>query len=380
MKRPKFPKERSVVYISDYPIKAEIEQELPYSAASNLTLMGDLFKVGIKQDDCFYTYLSYTRPEEDNKDFKNSFKKWKELEVFEDGYGFGGELYHHIPFSKDDYISDSLLAELNALVESIRKVKPKLIIIGGKWGLYLLTGIGTWKQTVKNLLGNLGKYRASILSFEKHLGLDLDCIVIPVYPATLRYKMPDKLPIIHWDYGKLGTIYTDIKDNSANVVKYIRPDNFFYYGQDFYYIIGFLSSLLDRCNKEETYISVDIETRQATIDCIGLTSSTNSGICIAFSTLENPHLFTETEEFTIINILKELLTHKNCKIIGQNFSYDAQYIWKFWLFKVEAYIDTMITHHVLYNYMPKSLDFLASIYCDSYSYWKDMQKHTFEGK
>ena len=109
------------------------------------------------------------------------------------------------------------------------------------------------------------------------------------------------------------------------------------------------------------------------IDCIGFAYENTNGICIPFATLSNPNFWSLEEELSIYVEMSKVIKHRNIQITGQNFSYDSAFIRKFWLIECNAEVDTMILHHALYNNMQKDLAFLASIYCENYTYWKDMQ-------
>ena len=376
--RPEHPKERLCMVVTDYPIKTEVEQEEPYCSASNMTLMGDLHKIGIKQKECYFTYFSYERPTKESYDYINDFSKHASLEPVGDGkLGLLGEEYHKISSQKDLYMSNTLWLEFQGLLENIRQVKPKLIIVTGKWSLLFLTACTTYAKTQGNFKdakpqGGLNKFRASMLKVSESLELG-DILVFPMLPTTTKMRSPEKIPILKWDLNKVGAIYQDIVDGDAE--KYLEPKRDFLYDLDFNYITGYLLGLIGVIYDKPMLVSVDIETRHSTIDCIGITAKVNSGICIPFSTLESPFIWTTEQELEIVTLIKRLLSMENCKIVGQNFSYDAQYLYKFWLLDVHAYLDTMVLHHVMFNYMPKSLDFLASVYSDNYKYWKDMQSH-----
>ena len=378
LERPEYPKERLCMVVTDYPIKTEVEQEEPYCSASNMTLMGDLHKIGIKQKECYFTYFSYERPTKESYDYINDFSKHASLEPVGGGkLGLLGEEYHQISSQKDLYMSNTLWKEFQGLLENIRKVKPKLIIVTGKWSLLFLTACTTYAKTQGNFKdakpqGGLNKFRASMLKVHESLELG-DILVFPMLPTITKMRSPEKIPILKWDLNKAGAIYKDVVAGKSK--KYLEPKREFFYQLNLESIIKHLTEFIKEVELKPTLVSVDIETRHATIDCIGITTKVNQGLCIPFSTLENPHIWNSEDEFELVALLKKLLLLPNCRIVGQNFSYDAQYLYKFWLLDVHAYLDTMVLHHVMFNYMPKSLDFLASVYSDNYKYWKDMQSH-----
>jgi len=81
--------------------------------------------------------------------------------------------------------------------------------------------------------------------------------------------------------------------------------------------------------------------------------------------------WTEAEELWLWDRLKVLLEHPNCKIIGQNFTYDTQWLFRTYGINALVNFDTMVAQHLLFPGMPKSLEYIASCYCNSYCYWKN---------
>lgn len=122
-------------------------------------------------------------------------------------------------------------------------------------------------------------------------------------------------------------------------------------------------------------ISADIETwRRSFIACIGLADA-DLAICIPFFFI-NDHgvptdVYTAEEETELWLAIRRVLTHPNVSIIGQNFIYDNQFLFRQYGILSNLGFDTMLAHHLCWPGTPKSLDYLASLYCDHYIYWKD---------
>ena len=127
-------------------------------------------------------------------------------------------------------------------------------------------------------------------------------------------------------------------------------------------------------------IAADIETKRGHITCIGFAWSKTEAICIPFTCKENPAgYWTLDEEVAIVRKICELLTHPKVAVTGQNWHYDAQYIARHWGIVVQPkWLDTMLAQHIIFAGMPKTLDFIASMYCDFYRYWKDDGKEANE--
>jgi DNA polymerase I-like protein with 3'-5' exonuclease and polymerase domains len=126
---------------------------------------------------------------------------------------------------------------------------------------------------------------------------------------------------------------------------------------------------------------VDIETRQHHITCLGIATSASRAICIPFTCEENSEGYWSVDEETqIVFRLYRLLTHPGVGVIGQNWIYDAQHILRWWHFSPRFAFDTMLAQHVLFPGTPKSLDYLASLYCEHYAQWKGDARHLWKNE
>jgi DNA polymerase-1 len=70
-------------------------------------------------------------------------------------------------------------------------------------------------------------------------------------------------------------------------------------------------------------------------------------------------------------ILRDILTHPKANIVFQNGAFDLQYFAKQMGFLPKCHNDTMLMQHTLFPGLKKALDYLASLYCHYYVYWKD---------
>lgn len=402
--RPKYPKQKNVLVICDIPTKGEVASGDRFSAVSNMNLLSSLTTgrvymgsskeehTGVSPIDMYGTYLDYNYFEEGNYDFKNDFCKRKDLrvekihidsgctqEIFYKKEDFSGNVEHcfyPLEHQKDCYISHRLMKELEALLDEIRKVNPKIIVVTGKWGLFLLTGcttigqnMGTYKD--RKPLGGLNKFRSSIMEIHPCWNLS-DIILIPIYHPVNAVAMPDKIPIMELDLQKIGWMYHTVMEKGVEF--FTKPKRELILGTSKEIVIKYLQELLDKLEDDIIEVVTDIETKQnAMIDCIGFSYEDNKAICIPFATQTNPNFWKAEDELEIMILLRELTIHKNVRFILQSGSYDAQYFYIIWGLNLKVSYDTLIIHHVLYNSLPKSLDFMASLYCTFYSYWKNMQ-------
>lgn len=394
LERPEFIRQKDIVIVNDVPIRSEIANELPYSATSNLNLFkalrrGTVDTYGeaapnpypIKQRDIHATYLDYTYygegEVENNWDYTGEICKKKDLE-YRDGAFYREEIsYYALPHQKDTYISERLWRHINSLVDEIRQAEPKLIVLTGKWSLFFLTGLVTLTTTQSKpgkqvVFGGISTYRASILRIHECWGIAHECLIYPIYHPVHVITMPDKLFMFDLDVQKLCYMYNVIKEKGISY--YIKPEKEFIIGDSFTKIQDYFNELFTLLDVAKTVISIDIETFfSSTIDCIGFTYEIDRAICVPFATKSNPVLWSKERELDILCLIYKVLTHPNCEMLCQNGAYEQQFFFKLWKLRIPLAHDTMIKSHVLRNYMPKSLDFLASLYTEHYTFWKHMQ-------
>jgi DNA polymerase I-like protein with 3'-5' exonuclease and polymerase domains len=186
--------------------------------------------------------------------------------------------------------------------------------------------------------------------------------------------MPDKIPLLEIDIQKLAYRYHKIKEEGTAYFK--SPERTLLIGSSLDIIRTYFEELFAELELRPVTISCDIETMfSALIDCIGFAWKRNEAICVPFCTRSNPYIWNQDEEIEILVLLRELFAHPNAIFVLQNGTYDAQFIYFSWKLHLRVDHDTMVMSHIMYNYMPKSLDFLASIYSTHYTYWKNMQNH-----
>jgi hypothetical protein len=348
----------------------------------------------LKQKDMWPTYLDYTYygegEVENNWDFNKEFRKRKDLKpVDQSNYRFveatveissidyenAPTFFYHLPHQKDVYISGRLYSLIQEVVNEISVVKPKLIICTGKWSLFFLTGCTSLatnlsKPGEQKLFGGLATFRSSVMQVHECWGVSHECVLVPIYHPVNVFSMPDKMYIMDLDIQKLCYMYEVIK--TEGVGYYIRPDKTYILGDTKEKALAYLNELLAVLAVRPTLVSIDIETFfMSTIDCIGFAYEVDRGCCIPFCHKGAASVWSPEDEVDILCKIREVLLHPNCLHLGQNYQYDCQYYYKLWNIDVGPKHDTMVLHHLLHNKMPKNLAFLASLYCETYSYWKD---------
>jgi len=365
-------------------------------------------KLGI--DHVCYTYLSLQRPKEGDSDWAKSVVNKKSIPTGEE------HLYFQCEWLKDTWVSSAVWKELQDCLEQIRQVQPKLIVIGGKWSLLFLatlldgnesqlTTIAKTKTTFKRKIffGELNKYRASLLKPFTSLKLP-ECVVVPILNPAFHWAIPDKEMIIKKDYERVAGVYRRLRDGES-VGNLLEQKQELIICDNLKKCKAFLFDLRIEVIKQPTKVCFDVETRNGTIDCIGFGYQDSIDYTIPFTYLEkrtnevteqawiektvdkkkqwvletipagneiiiDKNYWGLEEEAEILHLLHEIMLHPNCLHVGQNYMYDCQMYYREWGLNITATEDTMIKHHVLYNYMQKDLALLASMYVDSYTMWK----------
>jgi DNA polymerase len=239
------------------------------------------------------------------------------------------------------------IAELR---EEIVRVRPNVVIAAGETALWALTG-----------LHKITNWRGSTLESTLVPGTK----VIPIYhPAAI-------LRVFEWRWITINDLRRAARESSTPDIP--KPLYRFILEPTITQALDTLRDLHRRCEGGPTKLSCDIETARGHITCIGIAWSRSDAICIPFTQGPNDY-WTFHEELEIILGLRQLLTHPNARIIGQNWLYDCQYIARHWGFVPWPAMDTMLAHHVCFAGLPKGLDFLASMYCEHYTQWKGEAK------
>lgn len=267
---------------------------------------------------------------------------------------YGKEEYLYSDKGKKKPIAACYTAAL-ALVAEVKLARPRVIIAIGNLALWALTGkVG------------LHKWRGSVLSAKPEFG---DVKVIPTLTPTSVVKMWEWRPLLMRDLQRAN--------DESLFVGQRRPDWKFILRPSFAIVQDTIQKLIRNADIEVTPLSVDIETRGRMTSCIGLAWTRLDAICIPLMAVGSPghNFWKEDEELWIMDHLRQLLTHPNVRIIGQNFGYDAQYFAVQAGFLPVVYYDTMLMQHTVFAGMKKSLDFISSMYSDWYVYWKDDGKH-----
>jgi uracil-DNA glycosylase len=325
--------------VGEAPGADEERQGIPFVGVSGMELNRMLGEVGIGRNECFLTNVVRVRPP--NNDINCYFAKAKKHRT---------SAHTEI---KGKWVTKEVVDGIGLLQKEIDAVKPNVIIGLGNVPLWALSG-----KT------GITKWRGSMLYFD-----NTDKKVIPTYhPAAVLRE---------WSWRAITLNDLRRAKRFINGEPYPTPKWNFRIRPSFAECTRTLEQLYVRCfHAEPLRISFDLETRHGHIACAGLAWSKQDALCIPFMAVEAPSgYWGQDQESEILFKLYKLLTHPNCQVIGQNLLYDSQYTWKHWHYVPNVIQDTMISQHAVFSALPKSLAFLASMYCDYYVYWKDEGKN-----
>ena len=240
---------------------------------------------------------------------------------------------------------DCIIMGVENVQSIVEAIEPNVIIALGDLALWALTG-----------KSGIMKWRGSIL--ESNPINDKTYKVIPTYnPAFVQRN---------WSSKWIG-----VQDHRRAFNESFSPE--IHYPERDYLLRPTLDQAVEAIERARGTITTnDLETWQGQIACVGIGYSKNEAACIPIMCSDRPEgYWSEHEERLITLKLKEVLTDSNTGVIFQHGHFDAQMYIAQWGYIPNVAYDTMIAQHVCYPEMKKALDFMASLYCKYYRFWKD---------
>jgi len=335
--RPEGPRNAKIVILGEALGEQEEYSGQPFVGGSGQELTRMLAEAGIKREECYITNVLWERPPDNELDyfFATTKTEAKELDW---------------NWHNKKCIAPALESHLFRLDCELSALRPNVTIAFGNIGLWATTG--QWGIT---------NWRGSEL--ESPYGK-----VIPTYhPAHI---------LRNWDLR--ATTVQDLRRaaRESGYAEVRRPAWRFTIRPSFGRAIEEMERLLVRLHAGRTPLSIDIETRAGHIACIGVAWSRTESICLPLMCIERPTgYWTIEEEKAVIFKLYQVLTHKNAFIIGQNHSFDLQYIGYYYGFDYVVDFDTMHAQAIVFPGTPRRLDYISSMYNEHYCFWKEDGKH-----
>ncbi len=331
---PSGPCPAKIMIIGEAPGAEEERLGRPFVGASGHELDKMLHEAGILRSECFVTNVVRVRPKDNDISY---FVSRRRKPPAADWVGVG-----------DVWLHPTAYAGYQQLIKEISLCQPTVIIALGNLSLWATTskwGVTSWR------------------------GSQLSCVSLPTATVIPTYHPAAVLRQWSWRSYVICDLRRALSciTNGVNVPRYQ-----FIIAPQFAQATSAIDSLLARVQQSPTTLAVDIETRHGHIACVGIAWSETEAICLPFICTERRDgYWSEAEEFEIVRKLRDLLTHQNALIVGQNFIYAAQYFYRWFKFTPRLALDTMLTHHTCWPGTDKGLDVLSSLYCKYHVFWKN---------
>jgi DNA polymerase I-like protein with 3'-5' exonuclease and polymerase domains/uracil-DNA glycosylase len=310
-----------IALIGDCASDSDIGEQKPFTGSAGRILSKMMNGAQLRMDECTLNYVIKEACR--NGDVSHLYKDARQLE----------------PTPRLLQYREQLKKELSGY----STYQPNVAVAVGEEALRSLTG-----------LQGIQKYRGSILPSNLVPGLK----VIPLLRPSFILQG-------QWKYFWIGMqdFQRVRRESVSKVIKplawtsHINPQ-----AKD---VIAFFNSI-----GSDALWCIDIETRGGYIACFSVASG-STALCVPLQNTCGTNYFVG-DEARIWRALQELM-NRNPNLIGQNLTFDLDYLMDRGLEPSGIFMDTMVAHAILHPEFPKGLDFLASIYT-SMPYYKDEGK------
>lgn len=311
--------------------KQDEEEGCAFTGATGYFLDQALALAGINRKECFTTNVFNLRPPSN---------------MVENFCGPQASAVQGYPrMANRKFVQAQYGAELRRLEREVETFSPTLILAMGGTAAWFFLGDG-----------RISKIRGSAV-MGRH-GIK----VLPTYHPAAVLRDYSLRPIVQKDLEKAEreSHYPDLR----------RPPRFIHIEPSFADIKEFYTAFIAPSDT----LSTDVETIANQITCIGLAPSPDRALVIPFYDPTKPggnYWADKGEEVRVWIWLRDLFRERK-RNIGQNFLYDAGFLWRSYgipVWGMEGGDDTMLMHHALQPELQKGLAFLGSIYTDE-APWK----------
>ena len=335
-----------IMIVGEAPGQEEERRGLPFVGSSGRLLDEMLSRNMINREECYITNIMPVRPP------KNSFT-----------------YFYKDP--KRTTPTNGLINGIQTLFSDIKRINPRVILALGAEPLRALTG----KRGIE-------KWRGSILTTTPYNNTPSDDglgkrVIATFHPANILRQYTNRT-IAEIDLRRVReeSYKETLKLPARKMI--IRPS----YTQ----VMEYLSNV-----QKGDKVAFDIETTGKRVRCLGLSKDPGEAICIPFQTLShhnihpdpsgktllstaqmgdtNGNYFSHDHEYSILEKLYDLFRDPDVLKTAQNYPFDSSVLAHEFGFVIRGlFMDTMIAQHTLYPELPKSLDFLCSVYTRTPSY------------
>lgn len=262
------------------------------------------------------------------------------------------------------YILAKYQPELDRLYREIRDANPNVVVALGATACWALLH----DRRIKKLRGSPSR------GVTGHK-------VLPTYHPAAVLRDFKLRPVVFSDFGKIR--------KEADFPDIRRPRREFWLFPTLSDIQEFERYVYD---PSVNALSVDIETWNRQITCIGFAPTIDRALVIPFVWRGSPdgnYWKTLQEELAALAYVRKWL-QSGIPLVGQNFLYDMGYLWKHYGIPIASRTrhgsnlpllnDTMLRHHAQQPEMEKSLALLSSLYTDEpqHKFMRDDNKTTLK--
>jgi len=307
----------------------------PFAGSAGYTLKGILSQSGIVMDECAI-------------DCVFPFQVKPTLSIEKNLFGKRTESIKGIPaLKRGKYIKKEYYVFVEALQVRIRELNPNLIIAVGPASAWATIGTG--------MIASCRGIPTESL-YTKHKVIPINNMLAVLRDWTMR-------PIVIADCCKAlrQSYFPEVIRPERNI--WLEPT------------LKDLEIFYENYIRHSQVLSIDIETAQEQITCIGFAPSTSVALVVPFysrTAVRKNYWKTLEEELKAWKFVRRMCGLDKA-VVGQNFLYDVRFLWEKYGITVPYMAnDTMLLQHAQQPEMKKSLGFLASIHTNEAS-WKFMR-------
>ena len=219
-----------------------------------------------------------------------------------------------------------------------------------------------FKELNCNVIVPLGAFSCAVFTGDHRIKLNRGSLswndtvkkkILPTFsPANIMFQAAERL-MSSMDFKK-------VLDNSKDS-KYVEPKHTFHINPSTTEVEHFLKY----CREAKTPVSIDIETLNGFVFCIGFSVDITTAMCVNFDNR------TIEEEVLLWQMCARFLEDETIPKLGQNLIFDIWFLAYRHRCYVKGYIDdTMVAHHIIYPDLPKGLGTLTTLHTDE-PYYKE---------
>ena len=340
------PSTARIALVGEFPVESDLLRGQPFCSGGGFELSKMLTEAGTFRESCYITLVCNDRIPRGRLEGVIALKK-KDITP------------EHVLW-QGKWVLPCIVEGAERLKRELSLVKPNVVCAFGNLAMWVLTG--EWGVT---------SWRSSIMESTLIPGLK----VIPAISPNMLFGQWKVRPLIVHDLKRV------VRQSHSPVIT--RPNYNTVIRPSFEKANETLDMLIDMAQAQaasgtKLRLGTDIETRAGHIACIAFAWENEKALCIPLMCQHNANGYWEAEEEAVL-VYKMCQLMRICRIVGQNFNYDAQYIYRHWHFICPDVVDTMIQQHSCFSNMEKNLSFLSSMYLEDHLHWKDDRTNWIEG-